>query len=120
MLYCMAAAFRPGGGPLCLDEGGRIHARFLDISKAFDRVDHGLLLRKLSGIGMKGVEHDCFASYLNDRCICTCVDGAQSKAQPISSGVPQGSALGPLVFMLFLSDLPSVVRGSSALLNVCG
>ena len=50
-----------------LDEGGRIRACFLDISKAFDRVDHGLLLRKLSGIGVKNVEHDWFASYLNDR-----------------------------------------------------
>ena len=97
-----------------LDEGGRIHACFLDISKAFDRVDHGLLLRKLSGIGVKGIEHDWFASYLNDRCISTCVDGAQSKAQPISSGVPQGSVVGPPLFLLFLSDLPAVVCGSSA------
>ena len=78
-----------------LDHGNGIHACFLDIAKAFDRVDHPSLLKKLDSLGIRDKEKVWFKSYLFDRSICTRVECAQSQPQPISSGVPQGSVLGP-------------------------
>ena len=100
---------------LALEEGSLVHACFLDISKAFDRVDHGLLLRKLQAIGIAKKELSWFSTYLRHRNISTCVDGVCSRELAISSGVPQGSVLGPLLFIIYLSDLPAVVTGTPAL-----
>ena len=98
-----------------LDDGINVHACFLDISKAFDRVDHGLLLDKLARIGVKQTELAWFNSYLRNRNIITRVDGICSSKNKISPGVPQGSVLGPPLFIVYMSDLPDVVSGSSAL-----
>ena len=100
-----------------LDDGVNVHvhACFLDISKAFDRVNHGLLLDKLARIGVKQTELAWFNSYLRNRNITTRVDGICSSESKISSGVPQGSVLGPLLFIVYMRDLPDVVSGSSAL-----
>ena len=92
-----------------------VHALFLDVAKAFDRVDHKLLLLKLEAIGVRGATLDWFSSYLSGRQICTCVDGVTSEFSSISSGVPQGSILGPLLFVIYFRDLPAAVKSSCAM-----
>ena len=97
-----------------LDVGGTIHALFLDVAKAFDRVDHGLLLSKLRSAGLGSTALKWIASYLDGRRICTSVDNVTSDFKPISSGVPQGSIMGPLLFLIYFRDIPSVVASTTA------
>ena len=95
-----------------LNSGKSVHALFLDVAKAFDRVSHKLLLLKLEAIGVGGVALEWFSSYLSTRQICTCVDGARSGLLPISSGVLQGSVLGPILYVIYFRDLPVAVSSS--------
>ena len=83
---------------------------FQDIKKAFDRVNHDILLQKLEYYGIKGNELIFFQSYLENR-IQTCnVNGHMSSCKPISYGIPQGSVPGPLLFILYMNDLNSCVK----------
>ena len=98
-----------------LDSKSSIHAVFLDAAKAFDRVSHTVLLSRLAAIGIGGPALKWFHSYLTGRRIATKVDGALSDYAETTSGVPQGSILGPLLFLIYFKDIPAVVSATSAL-----
>ena len=82
---------------------------FLDIKKAFDTVDHGVLLQNLVCHGIKDNSLKLIESYLEDRMQCCSVNGELSSMERIVCGVPQGSILGPLLFILYMNDLPEYV-----------
>ena len=79
---------------------------FLDLAKAFDTVDHNILLSKLAKYGIRGLPHQLLKSYLTNRKQYTVVNGKQSSVRNITCGVPQGSTLEPLLFINYKNDLP--------------
>ncbi len=78
---------------------------FLDLSKAFDILDHTILLEKLRYYEVDGAAHKHFESYLKDRKQYIDIDGTSSEMKPIITGVPQGSILGPLLFLIYINDI---------------
>ena len=78
---------------------------FLDVSSAFDKVWHSGLLAKLSQVGVEGVFYDTLTSYLTDRRQVVAVEGQKSETLEIKAGVPQGSRLGPLLFIVYMNDI---------------
>lgn len=82
---------------------------FLDLSKAFDTINHDILLKKLDWYGVRGRALDWFRNYLENRKQYTAYKTA-SKPMPITHGVPQGSILGPLLFILYINDLPHAIN----------
>ena len=84
-------------------DGEYVVGVYLDFSKAFDTVDHMILLQKLYHCGVRGCAHDWFTSYLSNRSQFVTYNGVKSDLKNIQCGVPQGSILGPLLFLLYIN-----------------
>ena len=90
-----------------IDSGKSSCIAFLDLHKAFDSLDHTLLLQRLNNLGVWGKEMTWFSSYLSDRKQCVKCGGIFSEWNTINGGIPQGSTLGPQLFLI-MNDIPSM------------
>ena len=93
------------------DINNKVLGIYFDLQKAFDTVDHNILLHKLYNYGIRGVLYEWLKNYLTNRKQYTVVNNTSSKIGNIVCGVPQGSVLGPLLFLIYINDISNAVGG---------
>ena len=99
-----------------IDKGELVGAVYIDLTKAFDTVGHAVLLQKLQEYGVSDIELKWFKSYLFNRNQQVRISNSLSNKQPLFTGVPQGSILGPLLFLIFFNDFPECLEKSKVIM----
>lgn len=98
-----------------LDHGGKIDSIYMDFMKAFDKVPHQRLLKKMERYKISETVIKWVESFLNDRKQKVTVNGAESKNHKVTSGIPQGTVLGPMLFVIYINDMPECVDSTTYL-----
>jgi len=96
-----------------LDNRDMVLGIYLDLQKAFDTVDHDILLAKLANFGIRGIVYNWFKDYIYDRKQYVCISCTNSECGKITCGVPRGSVLGPFLFLSYVNDIGSSLPTTS-------